>query len=33
MKMTLLRALTVAGLLAMSSAAHATEIWRWIMSL
>jgi hypothetical protein len=33
MKITLLRVLTVAGLLAMSHAAHATEIWRWIMSL
>jgi hypothetical protein len=33
MKVILLRVLTVAGLLAMSNAAHATEIWRWIMSL
>ncbi len=33
MKMTLLRVLTVAGLLAMTNAAHATEIWRWVLSL
>jgi hypothetical protein len=29
MKITLLRVLTIAGLLAMSSAAHATAIWEW----
>jgi hypothetical protein len=33
MKITLLRILTVVGLLAMSNAAHATDIWRWVMSL
>jgi hypothetical protein len=29
MKMTLIRALTVAGMVAMSAAAHATPLW-WI---
>jgi hypothetical protein len=29
MKLTLLRVMTAAGLLAMSNAAHATELWKW----
>jgi hypothetical protein len=33
MKVILLRVLTIAGLLAMTNAAHATEIWRWVFSL
>jgi hypothetical protein len=29
----LLRVLAVVGLLALSNAAHATEIWRWIFPI